>query len=287
MAPSSDNLMDEVGRVLQEVSAEVIEPRFEALRDGEVRFKSPGEIVTLADEESERLLAVRLGQLVPGAVMVGEEQFSSGPGLADALRHRQVWLVDPLDGTANFVAGSPMWAVMVALVRQGMTCASWIWQPVAGHMYQAERGAGATRNGRTVVCGRAASKVADLRGSVLTRFLDETTTDRVDRNRHRFAAITPGTSSAGIDYPLLVDGGQDFVMFWRTLPWDHAPGALLVEESGGRVRRLDGNEYAPRQTSSGLLAASSPETWQEVRDALLGEPDAGNGPISRGPGQVP
>jgi fructose-1,6-bisphosphatase/inositol monophosphatase family enzyme len=279
--------MDEVGRVLREVSAEVIEPRFEALRDGDVRFKSPGEIVTVADEESERLLTLRLGQLVPEAVIVGEEQFSSGPGLADALRHEQVWLVDPLDGTANFVAGSPEWAVMVALVRNGATCAAWIWQPVDGTMYQAERGAGATRNGRPVVGGRPAATAAELRGSVLTRFLDQTTRERVDRNRHRFAAITPGTSSAGIDYPLLVDGEQDFVMFWRTLPWDHAPGALLVEESGGWARRLDGNEYAPRQTSSGLLAAASPAAWQEVRDALLGDPEVDDGPHSRRPGQRP
>lgn len=279
--------MDDVGRVLQEVSAEVIEPRFEALREGDVRFKSPGEIVTVADQESERLLGLRLGQLVPEALIVGEEHFSDGTGLADALRHEQVWLVDPLDGTANFVAGSPEWAVMVALLRRGTTCASWIWQPVAGAMYQAERGAGATRNGRPVVRRRPSAGVADLRGSVLTRFLDEATRERVDGNRHRLAAINPGTSSAGIDYPLLVDGGQDFVMFWRTLPWDHAPGALLVEESGGWVRRLDGNEYAPRQTSSGLLAAASPVAWQAVLDALLGDPDVDDGPNSRGPGQGP
>ncbi len=297
MVPTSDNLMDEVGRVLQEVSAEVIEPRFEALRDGDVRFRSPGEIVTVADEESERLLALRLGRLVPEAVMVGEEQFSGNDGLADALRHEQVWLVDPLDGTANFVAGSPEWAVMVALVCQGTTCAAWIWQPVAGNMYQAERGAGATRNGQPVLrhgptatataTATAMAMATGLRGSVFTRFLDETTRERVDRNRHRLAAITPGTLSAGIDYPLLVDGGQDFVMFWRTLPWDHAPGALLVEEAGGWVRRLDGSEYAPQQTSSGLLAASSPAAWQVVRDALLGDPDVDGGPNGRTPGQGP
>jgi fructose-1,6-bisphosphatase/inositol monophosphatase family enzyme len=287
MPATSDNLMDEVGRVLREVSAEVIEPRFEALRDGDVRFKSPGEIVTVADEESERLITLRLAQLVPEAVMVGEERFSGGPGLADSLRNDLVWLVDPLDGTANFVAGSSEWAVMVALLRNGTTSAAWIWQPVAGNMYQAERGSGTTRNGRPVVRGRPSAAAADLRGSVLTRFLDEATRDRVEENRHRFAAITPGTSSAGIDYPLLVDGGQDFVMFWRTLPWDHAPGALLVEESGGRVRRLDGDEYAPRQTSSGLLAAANPAAWQEVRNALLGDLGADGGPNSRSPGQGP
>lgn len=143
--------MDKVGEILREVSAEAIEPRFDALRETDVRFKSPGELVTVADEEAERQLKMRLGELIPEAVFVGEEEFSGGSGLAQALRSEQIWLVDPLDGTANFVSGSPQWAVMVALVWGGETSAAWIWQPAAKLMYRAEVGAGATRNGVPVV----------------------------------------------------------------------------------------------------------------------------------------
>ncbi len=271
MSAKSDALMDEVAEVLREVSTEAIEPRFEALREGDVRSKAPGELVTVADEEAERQLKARLSGLVPGALFVGEEEFSGGADLVAALAHERVWLVDPLDGTANFIAGSTQWAMMVALVAGGKTSAAWIWQPVARIMYQAESGAGATRNGAAIIGGRRPSVAAELRGAVLTRFLDAPTAARVDANRHRFRSVGPGTKSAGIDYPMLVEGGQDFVMFWRTLPWDHAPGALLVEESGGRARRLSGVPYLPGSTGSGLLAAADPATWRVVRDTLFGD----------------
>ena len=281
VSATSDDLMDKVGDILQEVSAEAIEPRFDALRETDVRFKSPGELVTVADEEAERQLKTRLGELIPEAVFVGEEEFSGGSGLADALRSEQIWLVDPLDGTANFVSGSPQWAVMVALVRGGETSAAWIWQPAAKVMYQAEIGAGATRNGRPLVRPPASSAAADLRGCVHTKFLDAPTRERVDENRHCFGSVGPGTASAGIDYPRLVEGEQDFVMFWRTLPWDHAPGALLVGESGGCVRRLNGDPYSPRQSGAGLLAAAGSGTWQVVRDTLLGDLSFGDGEPER------
>ena len=147
MVATGDDLMDKVASVLQDVSHDVIEPRFEKLHQDDIRFKSPGEMVTVADELAERQLKARLGELVPDALFVGEEAFSDGSGLPSALRHQRIWLVDPLDGTANFVSGSPHWAVMAALVQDGETCAAWIWQPVRKAMYRAEVGAGATRNG--------------------------------------------------------------------------------------------------------------------------------------------
>jgi fructose-1,6-bisphosphatase/inositol monophosphatase family enzyme len=271
MPTSSDNLMEKVGELLREISAEAIEPRFESLRKGDVRFKSPGEVVTVADEEAERLLKVRLGDLIPDAMVIGEEEFSGSTGLADALNRDRIWLVDPLDGTANFVAGSPQWASMVALVEGNMTTAAWIWQPTVAAMYQAEVGAGTERNGVPIIRQPAPSVTADFRGAVLTKFLDTTITARVDANRHHFGSVGPGTTSAGVDYPLLVEGEQEFVMFWRTLPWDHVPGALMVTESGGCVRRLNGDRYSSRTMGEGLLAVSTHDAWQTVRDTLLGD----------------
>jgi fructose-1,6-bisphosphatase/inositol monophosphatase family enzyme len=126
VSTTSDNLMGQVAELLREVSAETIEPRFESLRRGDVRYKPPGEIVTIADEEAEQQLKVRLGDLIPDALVVGEEEFSGSSGLPEVMKHERVWLVDPLDGTANFVAGSPQWAVMVALLEGSKTTAAWI-----------------------------------------------------------------------------------------------------------------------------------------------------------------
>lgn len=87
----------------------------------------------------------------------------------------------------------------------------------------------------------------------------------------------PGTRSAGIDYPRLIEGKQGFVMFWWTLPWDHAPGGLLVNESGECVRRLNGDAYSPSRAGPGLIAAASWGTWQVVRHTLLGDLRPGDG----------
>jgi fructose-1,6-bisphosphatase/inositol monophosphatase family enzyme len=119
--PLPVGLGDAVADLVREVSAEVIEPRFRLLTEGETRLKEPGEPVTVADEEAEALLTRRLGELLPGVPVVGEEACAADPALRAMLAGERAWLVDPLDGTANFIAGRPDWAVMVALVEYGET----------------------------------------------------------------------------------------------------------------------------------------------------------------------
>lgn len=250
---------------IREVSAETIEPRFRLLSEGDVREKTPGEVVTVADEEAEAGLIRRLGALLPGTPVVGEEASHRDPRLLSALTAEHAWVVDPLDGTANFVAGSPDWAVMVALLRQGTTVASWIWRPCDQTLYEAEHGSGAGRNGQPLLAPSGPPGAAGLRGAVLTRFLDPAARDRLEACRDRFAELTGGAMCAGVDYPRVAEGDQDFVAFQRTLPWDHAPGSLLVEEAGGTARRLDGSRYEPADLSTGgLLAARSADVWDQA-----------------------
>jgi fructose-1,6-bisphosphatase/inositol monophosphatase family enzyme len=267
MIPAVDTL-DAVAASMLEVSASVIEPRFDALRSEDVREKSPGEVVTIADQEAERLLTDRLEALLPGVPVVGEEACAEDPALVGALSGARAWLVDPLDGTANFVAGSQDWAVMVALVENGEAVASWVWQPVRRRLYVAERGAGATCNGAMIARRSRACPPVRLRGAVYTRFLDESSSVAVARNAGRYGPLDCGRFCAGVDYPMLVDGELDFLLYWRTLPWDHAPGALLVSEAGGTVRRLDGSGYSPGQAMVGLLAAGDQRAWELARPIL-------------------
>lgn len=261
-------LIDEVADLIRVVTASVIEPRFAALRDEDVFEKSPGELVTVADQEAEAALAAGLASLLPGVPVVGEEACAIDPERLRALDSRRVWLVDPLDGTANFAAGSSHWAVMIALVADQETVASWIWQPIARRMYVAERRRGARCNGAPLRIGPRADAAQELRGAVLSRFFDPPTAATVDRNRKRFGAITAGRMCSGVEYPELIDDVQDFILFWRTLPWDHAPGALLVEEAGGVARRPDGTPYRPGTTGSGLLVAANARVWSAARTIL-------------------
>lgn len=257
-----------VTEILWEAAESAIVPRFRALAEGEVLEKTPGEVVTVADREAEDLIAPRLRGLIDAPV-VGEEAAAADPGLVDALRQAPAaWVVDPLDGTANFVAGRPEWAVMAALVRGGRTVAAWIIRPSDGRAYVGELGSGAWRNGVRIQRAPAPADPAELRGAVLTRFLDPAARARVLAAAPMFAELGPGLSCCGFDYPRLVDGELDFVLFHRTLPWDHAPGALLLAEAGGTARRPDGTAYRPDDGRTGLLSAADDQCWDLVRPLL-------------------
>ncbi|WP_433345182.1 inositol monophosphatase family protein [Microtetraspora malaysiensis] len=110
---------------------------------------------------------------------------------------------------------------------------------------------------------------AKLHGAALTRFLDPQARARVEAAAPRFATLGPGTVCAGVDYPRLLDGDLDFVLFQRTLPWDHAPGVLLLTEAGGVARRPDGSPYRPADPRPGLLNAADQTCWNTVRSLLL------------------
>ena len=262
---TGDDLVVAVAELVRGASATAIEPRFRALGVGDVSEKSPGELVTVADREAEALITAGLAELDPGVPVVGEEAVAADPSRLDDLAAPRVWLVDPLDGTANFVRGSTDWAVMVAIVEDGETEAAWIWQPLEQRMYAARRGRGATCNGARLVAAPRARTADELTGAVLTRYLDDATRERVERNVDRFGTITPGCHCAGAEYPALVAGTTDFALFWRTLPWDHAPGALLVQEAGGVAARPDGSPYRPGPGGVGLLVAADRRTWHLAR----------------------
>lgn len=228
-------------------------------------------MVTAADVEAERRLGLRLAELLPGVPMVGEEATAREPTLSGSwpAETPRVWLVDPLDGTANFIAGSNDWAVMVALVERGITVASWMWRPADRRLFVAERGSGASLNGQRLLCPAAPREVGELAGAVLTRYFNEVTRSILTRNTHRFAKVTAGRRCAGVEYPMIAEGHQHFALFHRTVPWDHAPGVLLIEEAGGRACRLDGVAYLPAQVTSGLLIAADELTWTTARENLF------------------
>ncbi|MFB7667056.1 inositol monophosphatase family protein [Kitasatospora sp. NPDC056138] len=264
--------MEKVAEILAEVSAEVVEPRFRALADGEVMEKAPGDLVTVADREAEVIISRRLRELLPVPV-VGEEAVAADPSLARALVDEPAaWLVDPVDGTSNFVAGRPDFAVMASLVRAGRTVAAWIWQPMSRTGYSAELGAGAWRDGHRLVRRPADDAPEKWRGTLKSRYLDPAEHHRMQTRARVFGQVSGGLRSAGMEYPLIAEGEQEFILYWRTLPWDHAPGSLLITESGGVSARLGGSPYRPDPPGGedGLLVAADPTVWEHTREILLG-----------------
>ncbi|MGL5829189.1 MAG: inositol monophosphatase family protein, partial [Angustibacter sp.] len=136
---STDAVLD----LLREVAASTITPRFRGLDDADVMEKNPGDLVTVADREAEEAITTRLLGAYPRAAVLGEEAYAADRSLVDRyLDADHAFTVDPVDGTKNFVHGSPDHAVMVAEVRRGETVRAWVHQPAHGVSWVAERGAG-------------------------------------------------------------------------------------------------------------------------------------------------
>jgi fructose-1,6-bisphosphatase/inositol monophosphatase family enzyme len=266
VAFSIDSIVSEI----RDAAGAFLRPRFLSLESYEVREKAAGEVVTVADEECEAHLGPALQALVPGSALIGEEAAAQDPGLIGLLSGaRPTWLLDPLDGTSAFAQGSPDYAVMAALVVGGEIVVSAIHQPEYGRTFVAERGSGAYDFESGVrLSATPHTAGAQLRGAVMKRFLPAGVREAVGRNEQNFTTVAPRTTSAGIEYPAIARGEQDFMLYWRTLPWDHAPGALLIAEAGGKVAHLDGSPYRPQKQREGLLVAHTPELWEHARVEL-------------------
>lgn len=256
--------MTAVGDLLREAAHVHVLPHAASAAE----LKAPGEWVTAADRATEAFLTPCLAELVPGSVVVGEEAAHANPAIMARLDEPgPTWLLDPIDGTANYAAGSGPYAVMAALLVDRAAVASWLLDPATGRMCVAERGAGAWVDGVRVTTTPSTSK--ELHGPVLRRFLPAPLDARIDASA---LVPTAGSGCAGHDHPAVATGEHDFALFWRTLPWDHAPGVLFVLEAGGVAGRLDGSAYlAADHARPGLLVARDDTTWWTVRNTVAAE----------------
>ena len=260
---------ERVAALLEEVAGDVILPRFRNLQSGDITDKGGGDFVTLADQESEALLTRALADLLPGSVVVGEEAVHGDASILARLSgDAPVWIIDPLDGTNNFTRGSDLFAVMAALVVKGQTVLGAIHLPVRRETATAELGSGAFMAGRKL---RTAPPrpLGELRASVHTRYLPQPLRARATAATQQFRS-NEEVFCCGQVYVALADGRFDGALYWRTHPWDHAMGELILAEAGGVTAYSDESPYTPlEQGRKGLIAASDLTTWRALRDALF------------------
>jgi fructose-1,6-bisphosphatase/inositol monophosphatase family enzyme len=264
--------IEAVTAILREVAAEEVMPRFRTLAEHEIRTKDGGELVTVADVAAERQISRRLRDLLPGSQVVGEEAAAEDPGLLDrfAQENEWIWVIDPIDGTANFAAGRPVFALMVALVRGGETAAGWILDPNGPRCATAERGAGAWLGGARLALGPTPAP-EELRGTLhASTFATADMARQVQARRSRVGAVK-SLRCAGWEYLRLASGETQFSLFTRLMPWDHVPGTLIFREAGGLAWTLDGAPYGARDyRAPGLLMAPDQASWDWLHDRLFG-----------------
>ncbi|MEW2049153.1 inositol monophosphatase [Streptomyces sp. NBC_00377] len=267
----------DVEEAVRKVAAAEIMPRFRRLAAHEIEQKAgPHDLVTDADRNAELYLTQVLGALLPGSVVVGEEAVHANPATYEAIQgDAPVWIVDPVDGTRQFVHGNDGFCTLVALVRHGVLHASWTYAPARDQLATAVRGGGAFLDGERLFAGPP-EPGRDLR--VATSHPDYTTEDQ---KRALLALRTDGVApracgSAGLEYLAIARGESDATAFSWEAAWDHAAGLLLVEEAGGAHLTLTGEPF--RVTGGNSLpftAARDAATARRVAGLL-----AGTGPLT-------
>ncbi|GAA2979529.1 MULTISPECIES: inositol monophosphatase family protein [Streptomyces] len=269
LAADTGNLQRVEAAVRAATAAEIL-PRYRQLAAHEIVEKSgPHDLVTAADRLAEEHLTKSLTRLLPGSVVVGEEAVHADPAVYDALRgDAPVWIVDPVDGTRQFVRGEPGFCTLVALAHHGEVYASWTYAPVLDELAVAVRGRGATLNGTPVHSGSPAP------GAVLKVAMSHPDYTSDAQKRALLGLRTEGIDarscgSAGLEYLAVASGAQDAVAFNWEFAWDHAAGLLLVTEAGGAQSTLSGVPY--RITGPNDLpftAARDAATAERILDAL-------------------
>ena len=236
----------DAGRVLAEKFGRAIQ----------ISNKGDIDLVTEADLASERLIVERVRSYHPRHAVLTEE---SGDVVAlGGARSDYKWIVDPLDGTTNYAHGYPVFCVSIALEHEGRVVVGVVYDPVRDELFAAERGEGATLNGRRV----RVSETDDLNRALLCTGFPYDVRERGDFARHFRAFIMRAQSvrrdgAAALDLAYVAAGRFDGFYEEGLRPWDVAAGVLLVEEAGGRVTHYDGSPFRiyhpPIAASNGLI----------------------------------
>ncbi|OYV39182.1 MAG: inositol monophosphatase [Acidocella sp. 20-61-6] len=249
-------------------------PRFKHLSSADVATKSgPLDPVTVADIAAEKALTVGLKKLYPDADIIGEESVAQKPDLLKRLKlPGKVWIIDPIDGTANFAAEIPLFGVMLALVEQDEVLAGFLHDPICDDTAVAIAGDGAwmvkpdaTRHRLHVA---APVPVSQMVGTVSWRYMKEPLRTHVLRRLDRLGSLGDYRCAAH-QYRMLASGHCHMQLFRRLYPWDHAAGYLLHKEAGGYGRHFDGWPYIPSEVDGGLLLAPDEDSWLLLQQALL------------------
>ena len=205
----------------------------------QVSLKGPANFVTAADRRAEDILHQELTKARPGYGFLGEEG-----GRREGADKSHTWIVDPLDGTSNFLHGIPQFAISIALEREGTIVAGLIYNPANEELFTAERGKGAFLNDRRV---RVAARQR-LVDAVVACGLPHHGRGDLELFRRELAALQEKVAglrrfgAAALDLAWVAAGRLD--AFWeRDLsPWDIAAGLLIVREAGGFASDLDGGD---------------------------------------------
>ncbi len=224
----------------------------------QVSLKGPANFVSLADKRAEQMLLEDLTKARPGYGFIGEEG-----GAREGQDKSHTWIVDPLDGTTNFLHGIPQFAISIALEREGTMVAGLVYNPATDEMFMAERGKGAFLNeGRIRVAARKT-----LADAVIACGLPHRGRGELELGTREIGAMQPEVAglrrfgAAALDMAWVAAGRLDGYWERNIKPWDIAAGLILVREAGGFVTDCDGGDD---MLTKGHIVAGNEAVQKEV-----------------------
>jgi myo-inositol-1(or 4)-monophosphatase len=226
-----------------------------------VSSKRQNDFVTEVDRAAEDAIVGILREAYPDHAILAEESGDSGP------ESEYRWIIDPLDGTTNFIHGMPQYAVSIALEHRGQMQSAVVFDPVRNEMFTASRGRGAFLNDRRI----RVSRRAKLSEALLGTGFPYREWDHVDAYLGMFKSLMEKTSglrrpgAAALDLAYVACGRFDGFFEIGLSPWDIAGGSLLVSEAGGLVGNLQGE---PGYMESGNLVAATPRIYPAILQAI-------------------
>ncbi len=221
-----------------------------------VRTKSANDFVSEVDHEAERCIVEMLRTAYPDHAILAEESGATG-------RSEYVWIIDPLDGTTNFLHGFPQYAVSIALMHRGVLNQAVIYDPTRNDLFTASRGRGAFLNETRLRVSRRVRLGEALIGTGLP-FKQFTHLDAYLGILRDVLQKTPGVrrpGAASLDLAYVAAGRLDGFWEFGLSPWDIAAGALLILEAGGLVGDLEGNDS---YMETGNVCAGNPKVFGQL-----------------------
>lgn len=256
-----------VAALMRETAEKTLLKHYRRLDTAAIAAKAADDVVTIADTESEAMLAAGLARILPEAAIVGEEAAHADPAIFERLSDSLCWIIDPLDGTNNYAMGKPPFGILLALAERGEAVAGWIYDPLSGRLCTAHRGQGAWVNGERLTA-RGSGQDKPIAAISLV-FVDQ------DKRAALMEHIAPHYTLVDIprcaaeQYPRIGLGQNDVSLFEKTLAWDHAAGVLFLNEAGGKAARPDGSPYrVDRHLEPGLIGAASPRLFDDMAERL-------------------
>lgn len=250
-------MIERITAIVREASALMTRGGFSIQEKGTVE-----NIVTSSDVAVQAFLTEKLAQLLPGSGFLCEEE-----DLAD-LRHEYVWIIDPIDGTANYARGSENCCISVALFRNWEPVLGVVYSPWRKELYTAEKGKGARCNGVPIHVSDRPFKQGILFTALSTyrKEFAKTCSDII-YDLYMTCNDVRRTGSAAVELCLMASGFAELYFEIRLMPWDYAAAAFILEEAGGTVMSFDGQAPSPTKPSL-VVAANTQESCQRLLDAV-------------------